>query len=73
MTTSVRPVQTMRRPVPRSRRARRAVAGTSYHLFSGILAAAFLLPILWATLNSFKTSAEANAATPTWFPHSHHH
>lgn len=70
MSTSVRPVQTMRRPVPRSRRARRAVAGTSYHLFSGILAAAFLLPILWATMNSFKTSAEANAATPTWFPHS---
>lgn len=70
MTTSVRSIPTTRRHVPRSRRARRAVAGTSYHLFSGILAAVFLLPIIWATLNSFKTPAEANAATPTWFPHS---
>lgn len=70
MTTSVRSIPATRRHVPRSRRARRAVAGTSYHLFSGILAAVFLLPIIWATLNSFKTPAEANAATPTWFPHS---
>jgi multiple sugar transport system permease protein len=46
------------------------VGGTGYHLFSGILAVVFLLPILWVTLNSFKTSAEANQATPTWFPQS---
>lgn len=51
------------------RGVRRAVAGGSYHLFSGILAAIFLMPILWVTLNSFKTSAEANQASPTWFPH----
>ncbi|WP_199245651.1 carbohydrate ABC transporter permease [Leifsonia sp. AG29] len=67
-TTATQPAsRTSRRP---GRRSRRLVAGGSYHLFSGILAAVFLMPILWATLNSFKTSAEANQADPTWFPHS---
>lgn len=56
--------------VRRRRRARSAVAGTGYHLFSGILAAVFLMPLLWVTLNSFKTKAEANQAVPTWFPQS---
>lgn len=32
------------------------------------MAAAFLVPILWATLNSFKTTREANQSPPTWFP-----
>ena len=43
-------------------RARAASAATTggYHLFSGILAAVFLIPILWAVLNSLKSPAEAN-------------
>jgi multiple sugar transport system permease protein len=51
-------------------RPSRIAIGSGYHLFSGVLAALFLLPILWATLNSFKTTQEANAVPPTWFPQS---
>ena len=51
-------------------RARSAIAGTGYHLFSGVLAAIFLIPILWAVLNSLKPAAEANSSPPTLFPHS---
>jgi multiple sugar transport system permease protein len=62
-------------PSARSQRARairpsRGAMGTGYHLFSGVLATLFLIPIIWATLNSFKTSDEANQAPPTWFPQS---
>jgi multiple sugar transport system permease protein len=55
----------------RSRRRRRpttVLAGTGFHLFSGILATIFLMPILWVALNSFKSNAEANQSPPTWFP-----
>jgi multiple sugar transport system permease protein len=51
-------------------RARSAVVGTGYHLFSGVLAAIFLIPILWVTLNSLKSEKEANQDPPTWFPQS---
>jgi multiple sugar transport system permease protein len=44
------------------------VSGTGFHLFSGILATIFLMPILWVALNSFKSNAEANQSPPTWFP-----
>ncbi|KQO05435.1 ABC transporter permease [Agreia sp. Leaf244] len=44
------------------------MAGTGYHLFSAILASAFLLPIIGAVLNSVKSPAEANQQPPTWFP-----
>lgn len=54
----------------RSTRQRDAIAGSGYHLFSGVLAAVFLIPIIWATLSSFKSSAEANQNPPTWLPHS---
>lgn len=47
-----------------------AIRGTGYHLFSGILAAVFLMPIIWALLSSIKSSQEANQAPPTWFPQS---
>lgn len=50
------------------RTTRRAVGGVAYHLFSGTVAAIFLIPILWATLNSFKSSSEANQSPPTWIP-----
>jgi len=51
-------------------RTRSAISGTGYHLFSGILAAIFLMPILWAVLNSIKSPEEANQQPPTWFPQS---
>ena len=54
---------------PRRVRARSVAATTGYHLFSGVLAAIFLIPLIWITLNSFKTPQEANQAQPTWFPH----
>jgi len=57
-------------PRRRRSRARSAVAGTGYHLFSGILAALFLLPLIWAVLNSVKGAGEANQQPPTWFPQS---
>jgi multiple sugar transport system permease protein len=56
-------------PAPRRRqRPRKIVQGTAYHLFSSVLAIVFLLPIVWVTLNSFKSSGEANQSPPTWFP-----
>lgn len=55
--------------VASSRRTVRKVgSGVAYHLFSGTVAAIFLIPILWATLNSFKSSSEANQSPPTWIP-----
>jgi multiple sugar transport system permease protein len=71
-TTSVstrppRPAVRRRRP---GNRLRRAARGTAFHGFSAALAAAFLFPLLWAALNSVKSSDEANAQPPTWFPHS---
>jgi multiple sugar transport system permease protein len=65
-TTAVRAPRSARRRV----RPARAVLGAGYHLFSGILATLFLIPIIWATLNSFKSTQEANQSPPTWFPQS---
>ncbi len=48
----------------------RAARGAAYHGFSGLLAIAFLFPLLWAALNSVKTKDEANQQPPSWFPHS---
>lgn len=52
----------------RRRRAGRIATGSGYHLFSSMLALAFLVPIIWVTLNSFKTTREANQSPPTWIP-----
>ncbi|HEV2782531.1 MAG TPA: carbohydrate ABC transporter permease [Actinophytocola sp.] len=41
-----------------------------FHGWSAALAIAFLFPLLWALLNSLKTTDEANQQPPTWFPHS---
>lgn len=54
----------------RATTARRAARGTLFHTVSLVLAIAFLFPLLWALLNSFKTRDEANRQPPTWFPHS---
>ncbi|WP_433005666.1 carbohydrate ABC transporter permease [Kribbella sp. CA-294648] len=51
-------------------RRRAALAGTSYHLVSGILAAIFLVPLIWVALNSIKSPEEANQQPPTWLPKS---
>ena len=60
----------VRRRVDAGRRARTTSASAGFHLVSGVLAAVFLLPILWTVLNSLKSSEEANRSTPTWFPQS---
>lgn len=57
------------RPPRGFHRSRSAVSGTAYHLFSGILAAIFLIPLIWVALNSIKSSQEANQQPPTWYPH----
>jgi multiple sugar transport system permease protein len=64
----VAPAQKKRRPLVR--RIRSAAATGGYHLFSGILAAVFLMPLIWVALNSIKSTAEANQQPPTWFPQS---
>lgn len=55
---------------PRRPARRHALLSTGYQAVSAILATIFLLPILWALLNSFKTTQEANQSPPTWFPQS---
>jgi multiple sugar transport system permease protein len=54
---------------PPSVRFRSVMSGSSYHLFSGILAAIFLIPLIWIALNSVKSPQEASQQPPTWFPH----
>jgi multiple sugar transport system permease protein len=58
----------------RPRRHRSTVGGRVrtgiFHGASSLLAAAFLAPIIWALLNSVKSSTEANQQPPTWLPHS---
>jgi len=49
---------------------RSAGASVSFHLVSGVLAIAFLFPLLWAVINSLKSPAEANQAPPTLIPKS---
>jgi multiple sugar transport system permease protein len=60
----------VRRRRTAGRKAESALRGTGFHLFSGVLATVFLLPILWAVLNSVKSPQEANQQPPTWFPQS---
>lgn len=61
--------KTHRQKDPRVRRRER-LRGTGYHMISGLLATAFLLPLLWSLLSSLKSPAEANQQPPTWLPHS---
>ncbi len=49
---------------------RRKAATGAFHGVAIVLAVAFLSPLIWAALNSFKTSDEANQQPPTWLPHS---
>jgi multiple sugar transport system permease protein len=59
-------IQRRRRPLSAKRMTRTGL----FHGGSIILAVAFLFPIIWAALNSVKTTDEANAQPPTWLPHS---
>jgi multiple sugar transport system permease protein len=47
---------------------RSAAKGIPYHVTGVVLAFLFLFPLLWSTLNSFKTPGEASAAPPTLWP-----
>lgn len=47
---------------------RGAVKGIPYHVTGLVLAFLFLFPLLWSTLNSFKTPAEASSSPPTLWP-----
>src|SRR5262249_15263516 len=49
---------------------RRGVRTGLFHASASLLAAAFLFPLIWAALNSVKSSDEANQQPPTWLPHS---
>lgn len=50
------------------RRVRRALGTAGFHAASLAIAIAFLFPLVWAMLNSFKSPQEANQSPPTWFP-----
>jgi multiple sugar transport system permease protein len=51
-------------------RIKRVARGSLFHTVSMVLAVAFLFPLVWALLNSVKTTDEANQQPPTWLPHS---
>jgi multiple sugar transport system permease protein len=53
-----------------SRRVARSSRTAAFHAVAAVLALAFLSPLVWAALNSVKTSDEANQQPPTWLPHS---
>lgn len=46
----------------------RALRTVPFHVTGVALAFLFLFPLAWSTLNSFKSSSEASASPPTWFP-----
>lgn len=55
----------------RSRRRRslvRGARGIPYHATGIVLAGLFLFPLLWSTLNSFKTPTDASSSPPTLWP-----
>ena len=39
-----------------------------FHALGMLMAVAFLFPLLWAALSSFKSPAEASQSPPTWLP-----
>jgi len=50
--------------------SRRGLGTGLFHGAAILLTVAFLFPLIWAALNSVKTSDEANQQPPTWLPHS---
>ena len=65
MATTTLPIR-RRRPFSAGRAARTSL----FHGGSIVLAVAFLFPLIWAALNSVKTTDEANHQPPTWLPQS---
>ncbi|WP_341955323.1 carbohydrate ABC transporter permease [Microbacterium sp. LWH13-1.2] len=47
---------------------RHTLRGIPYHITGIVLALVFLFPLVWSTLNSFKTPAEASSSPPTLWP-----
>lgn len=50
------------------RRAPAVLGSVGFHVVGGLLAVAFLFPLLWAALSSFKSPEEVNQSPPTWLP-----
>lgn len=55
-------------PGRRRMSGRRIARGIPYHVTGVVLALLFLFPLVWSTLNSFKTPNEASASPPTLWP-----
>ena len=55
---------------PSSQTVSRGLRTGGFHSLAIIIAVAFLFPLIWAMLNSVKTTDEANQQPPTWLPHS---
>lgn len=55
---------------PNRRRSslRQTISAIPYHVTGIVLSFLFLFPLLWSTLNSFKTPAEASSSPPTLWP-----
>lgn len=47
---------------------RHTLRGIPYHVTGIVLALVFLFPLVWSTLNSFKTPSEASSSPPTLWP-----
>jgi multiple sugar transport system permease protein len=58
------------RPRPAGQNLSRGLRTGGFHGLAIIVAVAFLFPLIWAMLNSVKTTDEANQQPPTWLPHS---
>jgi multiple sugar transport system permease protein len=58
------------RPRPSGQTVSRGLRTGGFHSLALIVAVAFLFPLIWAVLNSVKTTDEANQQPPTWLPHS---
>jgi multiple sugar transport system permease protein len=55
---------------PSGQNLSRGLRTGGFHGLAIIVAVAFLFPLIWAMLNSVKTTDEANQQPPTWLPHS---
>ena len=65
-TTETQLLTTVRRRRRSSKR--HTVLGIPYHITGVVLALLFLFPLVWSTLNSFKTPSEASSSPPTLWP-----
>lgn len=67
--TSTTHTQLLTTPTSRRRSStRHTLRGIPYHVTGIVLALMFLFPLVWSTLNSFKTPSEASSSPPTLWP-----